>query len=118
MRAAKQSRPRSVPLPPPRHPGPPHSATVVTLTQRLLIDWRGHWGWDFLFVLIYAMFLDRWLKESLLDGATDCDEKATARWSYNGGAQTGEFEMRWMLCSSVALPDRWPAPSEIPVPAG
>ena len=43
-------------------------------TQRLLIDWRGHWGWDFLFVLIYAMFLDRWLKESLLDGATDCDE--------------------------------------------
>ena len=43
-------------------------------TQRLLVDWRGHWGWDFLFVLIYAMFLDRWLKESLLDGATDCDE--------------------------------------------
>ena len=43
-------------------------------TQRLLVNWRGHWGWDFLFVLIYAMFLDRWLKESLLDGATDCDE--------------------------------------------
>jgi hypothetical protein len=43
-------------------------------TQRLLENWRGHWGWDFLFVLIYAMFLDRWLKESLLDGATDCDE--------------------------------------------
>ena len=42
-------------------------------TQRLLENWRGHWGWDFLFVLIYAMFLDRWLKESLLDGATDCD---------------------------------------------
>ena len=43
-------------------------------TQRLLVHWRGHWGWDFLFVLIYAMFLDRWLKESLLDGTTDCDE--------------------------------------------
>ena len=43
-------------------------------TQRLLVHWRGHWGWDFLFVLIYAMFLDRWLKESLLDGASDCDE--------------------------------------------
>jgi hypothetical protein len=42
--------------------------------QRLLLHWRGHWGWDFLFVLIYAMFLDRWIKESLLDGATDCDE--------------------------------------------
>ena len=43
-------------------------------TQRLLVHWRGHWGWDFLFVLIYAMFLDRWSKESLLDGASDCDE--------------------------------------------
>ena len=43
-------------------------------TQRLLIHWRGHWGWDFLFVLIYAMFLDRWIKESLLDGAVDCEE--------------------------------------------
>lgn len=43
-------------------------------TQRLLVHWRGHWGWDFLFVLIYAMFLDRWIKESLLDGAVDCDE--------------------------------------------
>jgi hypothetical protein len=43
-------------------------------TQRLLVNWRGHWGWDFLFVLIYAMFLDRWIKESLLDGASDCDE--------------------------------------------
>ena len=43
-------------------------------TQRLLVHWRGHWGWDFLFVLIYAMFLDRWIKESLLDGASDCDE--------------------------------------------
>jgi hypothetical protein len=42
--------------------------------QRLLVHWRGHWGWDFLFVLIYAMFLDRWMKEALLDGATDCDE--------------------------------------------
>jgi hypothetical protein len=43
-------------------------------TQRPLVHWRAHWGWDFLFVLIYAMFLDRWIKEVLLDGATDCDE--------------------------------------------
>lgn len=43
-------------------------------TRRLLFHWRGHWGWDFLFVLIYAMFLDRWIKESLLDGAVDCEE--------------------------------------------
>src|SRR4051812_45361740 len=31
-------------------------------------------GWDFLFALIYAMFLDRWIKESLLDDAMPCDE--------------------------------------------
>jgi hypothetical protein len=36
--------------------------------------WRGHWGWSFLFALIYAMFLDRWIKASLLDDATPCDE--------------------------------------------
>jgi hypothetical protein len=43
-------------------------------TQRSFAQVRGHWGWDFLFVLTYAMFLDRWIKEVLLDGATDCDE--------------------------------------------
>jgi hypothetical protein len=31
------------------------------------------WGWEFLYALIYAMFLDRWIKESLLDDATPCD---------------------------------------------
>jgi hypothetical protein len=31
-------------------------------------------AWHFLFALIYAMFLDRWIKESLLDGAATCDE--------------------------------------------
>ena len=36
--------------------------------------WREHWGWDFLFTLIYAMFLDRWMKETLLDGALPSDE--------------------------------------------
>jgi hypothetical protein len=43
-------------------------------TQYRLLDWRGHWGWDFMFVLVYAMFLDRWIKESLLDGTADYDE--------------------------------------------
>ena len=32
-----------------------------------------HWGWDFLFALIYAMFLDRWIKEALLDDAAPCE---------------------------------------------
>jgi branched-subunit amino acid transport protein len=31
-------------------------------------------GWDFLYALIYAMFIDRWIKESLLDDAAQCDE--------------------------------------------
>jgi hypothetical protein len=31
-------------------------------------------GWDFLYALIYAMFIDRWIKESLLDDAPPCDE--------------------------------------------
>jgi len=35
---------------------------------------RNHWGWDLLFALIYAMFLDRWMKITLLEGATACDE--------------------------------------------
>jgi hypothetical protein len=30
-------------------------------------------SWHFLFALIYAMFLDRWIKESLLDGAEACE---------------------------------------------
>lgn len=43
-------------------------------SQRQFVEWRGHWGWDVLFVVIYALFLDRWIKESLLDGAGDYDE--------------------------------------------
>jgi len=40
----------------------------------LFEGWRNHWGWDFLFGLVYAMFLDSWIKEALLDGAFPCDE--------------------------------------------
>ncbi len=46
----------------------------VLETHNEFIDWRHHWGWDFLFALIYAMFLDRWIKEALLEDATPCDE--------------------------------------------
>lgn len=38
------------------------------------LSFLGHpWAWDFLFAMIYAMFLDRWIKESLLDGAAPCE---------------------------------------------
>ena len=50
------------------------AVAYVLDTRRELIDWRHHWGWDFLFALIYAMFLDRWIKEALLEDATPCEE--------------------------------------------
>ena len=49
-------------------------ATWVIDRDHDLDAWRDHWGWSFLFALIYAMFLDRWIKASLLDEATPCDE--------------------------------------------
>ena len=48
--------------------------TYVLEIDRQWIDWRQHWGWNFLFALLYAMFLDRWIKEALLDDASLCDE--------------------------------------------
>jgi hypothetical protein len=48
--------------------------TYVLEADRQFVDWRHHWGWDLLFALIYAMFLDRWIKEALLDDALPCDE--------------------------------------------
>jgi hypothetical protein len=50
------------------------AVAYVLDTQREFIGWRHHWGWDFLFAIIYAMFLDRWIKEALLEDATPCDE--------------------------------------------
>lgn len=50
------------------------AVAYVLETHREFIDWREHWGWAFLFALIYAMFLDRWIKEALLDDAAPCDE--------------------------------------------
>ena len=46
----------------------------VLEVDRQWIDWRGHWGWNFLFALLYALFLDRWIKEALLDEASPCEE--------------------------------------------
>ncbi len=52
-------------------------AAAITYTleaDQKFVDYRNHWGWEFLFALIYAMFLDRWIKEVLLDGASPCEE--------------------------------------------
>src|SRR3954468_8874018 len=51
----------------------------VLETNQEFIDYRQHWVWNLLFALIYAMFLDRWIREALLDGADDCDEVDTLR---------------------------------------
>ena len=50
------------------------AVAYVLETRREFVEWQHHWGWDFLFALVYAMFLDRWIKEALLDDATPCDE--------------------------------------------
>ena len=55
--------------------------TYILESNRALVDWRHHWGWDFLFGLIYAMFLDRWIKEALLEDAHPCDEADAMRGS-------------------------------------
>lgn len=49
-------------------------ATWLIDSHRDLEPWRHHWGWGLLFALIYAMFLDRWIKASLLDDASPCEE--------------------------------------------
>lgn len=46
----------------------------VLEVDRQFIDWRGHWGWNVLFAVFYAMFLDRWIKEALVDEASLCEE--------------------------------------------
>jgi len=55
--------------------------TYILESNRALVDWRHHWGWDFLFALIYAMFLDRWIKEVLLEDAHPCEEADALRGS-------------------------------------
>ncbi len=55
--------------------------TYILESNRALIDWRHHWGWEFLFALIYAMFLDRWIKEALLEDAYPCEEADALRGS-------------------------------------
>src|SRR5438552_6842701 len=56
-------------------------AAVAFLLERhqQFADLRNHWGWDFLFALIYAMFLDRWMKIALLEDATPCEEVENLR---------------------------------------
>lgn len=49
-------------------------AAWMFAADRGFSPYRDHWGWDLLFALIYAMFLDRWMKQTLLDDASPCEE--------------------------------------------
>jgi hypothetical protein len=53
--------------------------TYLLATHHDLEPYRGHWGWSALFALVYTLFLDRWIKASLLDGASPCDEADNLR---------------------------------------
>ncbi|MBM3643071.1 MAG: hypothetical protein FJX02_01825 [Alphaproteobacteria bacterium] len=54
---------------------------VLTVSIEFVLAWdnrfhglREHWGWDLLFSLVYAFFLDRWMRIALLEDASPCDE--------------------------------------------
>lgn len=90
-------------------------------------EYRNHWGWDFLFALIYAMVLDRWFKETLLDGATDCDEVDNLRRSVIAvrflAVAAVVFLVAMMLSvlhieGIVATLEGWPLPQPIALVAG
>ncbi|UYN94946.1 MAG: hypothetical protein KIT25_23510 [Enhydrobacter sp.] len=72
-------------------------------THQQYAAYRGHWSWDLLFALIYAMFLDRWLKEALLDGAGDCDEVDNLRRSLIALPFLGVAASMFVLATALGL---------------
>lgn len=84
-------------------------AAIVAYTldiNEALAPFRNHWGWDFLFALIYALFLDRWIKASLLDGASPCDEVDNLRRSIVSprflGLATALFLLAFAMATTAA----------------
>lgn len=69
--------------------------------------WRGHWGLLALFAAIYALFLDRWIKEALLDGADACEETDNLRRSV--------ISLRFTVFAALLIGLAF-AVTEIPVP--
>lgn len=74
--------------------------------RRELGEWRGHWGLSALFAMIYALFLDRWIKEALLDGADFCEETDNLRRSV--------ISLRFVLFAALLIALAF-AVAEIPV---
>ena len=65
---------------------------------------RDHWAWSFLFTVLYALFLDRWMKETLLDGDLLGDSDAL-RQSTLGARAISLAILTWLIvlaCAAVA----------------
>ncbi len=77
-------------------------AYIVDVHQSL-VEYRDHWGWHFLFALIYAMFLDRWMKATLLDGASPCEEVDNLRVSLISPRFLGFATVLFLIAMAMAL---------------
>ena len=64
---------------------------------------RDHWGWAFLFTVLYALFLDRWMKETLLDGALTGEEGEDLRRSTLGMRSISLAILTWLIVMATAL---------------
>ncbi len=63
---------------------------------------RDHWVWSFLFTVLYALFLDRWMKEALLDGDLLGDSDAL-RQSTLGARAISLAILTWLIVLASAL---------------
>ena len=63
---------------------------------------RDHWAWSFLFTVLYALFLDRWMKETLLDGDLLGDSDAL-RQSTLGARAISLAILTWLIVLASAL---------------
>ena len=64
---------------------------------------RDHWCWAFLFTVLYALFLDRWMKEALLDGALIGDSGEELRRSTLGMRSISIAMLTWLIVLATAL---------------
>ena len=64
---------------------------------------RDHWGWAFLFTVLYALFLDRWMKETLRDGDLVGDEVEGLRHSTLGMRAISLAVLTWLIVMATAL---------------
>jgi hypothetical protein len=76
-------------------------------TELRFQGYRDAWGWNALFAAIYALFLDRWIKISLLEEAPVSDETDELR--------RRMIDARFLLASVVAFALAW-AIGQAPLP--